>query len=118
MGAKPNWSEEELTLLRENMDLPDKVLAEKLGRSSIAVNSKKCHLRNGTTSTQQRKPLGQDFDERPSGWYVEVIGTLLLSYSDAYETWKHFHRYVEVKEIGAVAGSWTYLLCRRDAQAP
>lgn len=119
MGSKPNWSEAELSLLRENMTLPDKVLAEKLGRSRIAVTGKKSRLRHNFTSASKRKPKGQEFDTRPSGWYTEVVGTLLLHYPDAFESWKHYHRYVEIREIGSRPGdSNAYLFCRRDSQAP
>jgi hypothetical protein len=117
VGQKPNWSEEELAILRDNMTLPDKVLAEKLGRSRIAITGKKSRLRHNFTSTSVRKPKGQEFDTRPSGWYTETIGTLLLHYPDAFESWKHFHRYVEIIEVGTDLGSWTHLLCRRAAEA-
>jgi hypothetical protein len=117
MGAGPNWTQAEKDLVSDNMAMPDSVLAEKLGRTAVSINCMKYRLRHETSSTRMRKPISQERDMRPSGWYTEVIGTLLMECPDAYETWKHFHRYVEVKELSADP-SWTHLLCRRDTEAP
>lgn len=87
-------------------------LAEKLGRTYQAVANIRWRLGH-----PDRKELG-DFDKRPSGWYGEVVGTLLLQCEDAYSSWKHYHRYVEVKVIGGDNTGWTTLLCRRDENAP
>ena len=86
-------------------------LAEKLGRTYQAVANIRWRMGHA-----DRKELG-DFDKRPSGWYGEVVGTLLLNYEDAYSSWKHYHRYVEVKVIGESKLGWTTLLCRRDKEA-
>jgi hypothetical protein len=111
-NGKP-WSENEIKVLRDNPDMDTVALSEKMGRTYQSVANKR-RILGGTF-----KENTEDFDRRPSGWYVETIGTLLLHYPDAYETWKHFHRYVEIKEVDSQArDSWTYLLCRRDAQAP
>lgn len=99
------------------MHLPEKVLMDKLGRSRSSITMMKTLIRrNG--SRYARDYQNRDFDTRPSGWYGEVIGTLLLGYADAYDTWKHYHRYVEVKVIGEDKLGWTTLLCRREADAP
>jgi len=87
------------------------VLAEKLGRTWQAVAN--IRWRMGHTERKQG-----DFDLRPSGWYGETVGTLLLAYPDAYSTWKHYHRYTEVKVIGEDTAGWTSLLCYRDAASP
>ena len=111
MSHQP-WNDEETQILLDNPDMDTRALADKLGRTYLAVFHKRRILE------RKFKENTEDFDRRPSGWYVEVIGTLLLHYPDAFETWKHFHRYVEIREAGSVGGSWSYLLCRRDAQAP
>ena len=106
------WSDEEIQILRDNPDMATTALADKLGRTYQSVSHKRQNL------IREFKANTDDYDRRPSGWYTEVVGTLLLSYPDAFETWKHFHRYVEIKEVGTGSDSWTYLFRRRDAQAP
>lgn len=109
---KRPWSAGEVQVLRDNPDMAVTALAGKLNRTYQAVSRKRQNLLRGY------KANTEDCDRRPSGWYTEVVGTLLCTYPDSFETWKHFHRYVEIKEIGSDCDSWTYLLCRRDAQAP
>jgi hypothetical protein len=88
------------------------VLAEKLGRPVIAVAQFRSRLKKPYTHDSN------DFDFRPSGWYGEIVGRLLMEFPDAWETWLHYHRYVEVREMGMNAQGWVMLLCRRDADAP
>lgn len=107
------WTEEDLQVVRDNPLMNARVLGEKLGRTAEAIYHARDRLKN------PRRVTHLDYDERPAGWYGEVIGTLLMQYPDAYTSWKHFHRYVEVKEIeSALPGGWTQLLCRRDPEAP
>ena len=120
MGAGPNWTEEEKQLIRDNMTLPDKVLAEKLGRTRVAVTGMKYRMRNKISNQERHKREGKTFDTRPSGWYEETIGLLLIQDADAFETWKHYHRYVEVIYAGEIRERitmWVTLKCRRDADA-
>jgi len=106
------WTDEEKALVHANPDLDTRVLADKLGRTYQSV----VQFRYRTKSSYKHNT--EDFDRRPSGWYGETIGTLLMHYGDAWKTWKHYHRYVEVKIIGEDNLGWTSLLCRRDADAP
>lgn len=106
------WSDREIQVLRDNPGMATTALADKLNRTYQAVSRKRHNL------ARSYKANTEDHDRRPSGWYTEVVGTLLCAYPDAFETWRHFHRYVEIKEAGSGCDSWTYLLCRRDAQAP
>lgn len=117
MGAGPAWTDEEKRLVTENMHVPDKILAEKIGRTRVAVTNFKNRVRHGPGGGR-RNHLGQDFDKRPSGWYGEVIGTLLMNCEDAWESWKHYHRYVEIVVVSEDHSGWTTLLCRRDKNAP
>lgn len=117
MGAGPNWTDEEKRIVTENPDLPAKVLADKIGRTEIAVRNFRHRLVHGAGGGR-RNHLGQDFDKRPSGWYGEVVGTVLMDYEDAWKSWKHYHRYAEVIVTGTSSMGWTTLLCRRDADAP
>lgn len=121
MGSKPNWSEADKQLILDNMTMPIKVLAEKLNRTPVSVTCMKYRLQNDTTSTRMRKRYGQDFDDRPSGWYEETIGALLMEDEDAFASWRHYHRYVELEYAGEVPERitmWVTLRCRRDADAP
>jgi hypothetical protein len=108
------WTEEEISLIRENMTMPDAALGEKLNRSTQAIGHLKHRLRRGEDA--HVSPT-QEFDLRPSGWYGEVIGTALMDYEDAWNSWRHYHRYVEVKIISSDDRGWTSLLCRRDENA-
>lgn len=121
MGAGPTWTAEDKQLIRDNMDLPDKVLAEKLGRTRIAVTNIKSRLRHNVSHRERHQREGKTFDTRESGWYEETIGLLLIQDPDAFATWKHYHRYVEViydGEIRERITMWITLQCRRDADAP
>jgi hypothetical protein len=121
-GAR--WTEEEDTLIRENPDVPAEVLAAKLNRATGSVWRRKSQLgvhvtENWCATGRRRDGEESDTDTRPSGWYVEVIGTLLMHYEDAFNSWKHFHRYTEVKVMSADdRRGWTTLLCRRNSIAP
>ena len=120
MGAGPNWTAEEKKIVSENMDLPNAVLAEKIGRTATSVMSFKNRFRNGPHDGRRRH-LGQEFDERPSGWYEESVGQMLIDYKPAWEAWVHYHRYVEIEVAGerkSVLGGIVHLRCRRDADAP
>lgn len=111
MPPRP-WSEEDLRLLRDNPDMATTALADKLGRTYQAVYRARQNL------ARPFRENTEDYDLRPSGWYVECIGTLLTHYQDAFSSWKHYHRYVEVKPLAPGSSGWTYLLCRRDKNAP
>lgn len=123
MPRGPAWSEEEMRLLRENMHLPEKVLTDKLGRSKSAVQAMKNRVRHNRLPEQrrlERVPGGHEFDTRPSGWYEEVVGKMLVEYAPAWEAWLHYHRYVEVVQTGfrdSILGGVVQLQCRRDASA-
>lgn len=106
------WSEEDKAMVLDNPDMDNHVLAEKLGRTYASV----IQVRHRAKTPYKKNT--EDFDRRPSGWYGETVGTLLMSYAPAWETWKHYHRYVEVKIVGEDTRGWTSLLCRRDADAP
>lgn len=117
MGARPCWTDEEKRLVIENPELSVAVLAEKLGRTKIAVYNFRHRIIYGS-GYGKRVKLGQEFDTRPSGWYRETIGTMLMEHEDAWQAWLHFHRYVEVKMESNDERGWTTLMCRRDADAP
>lgn len=109
--AKSTWTEEDLQILRENPNTPLRNLADKLGRSISSVSVQKSRVARGrNTGTEE------DFDTRPSGWYEETIGMLLLEFPDAFETWKHYHRYTVVEHVEE-ARSWVTLRCFRNADA-
>jgi hypothetical protein len=110
--AGNSWSEEDDQVIRDNAGIPVKVLADKIGRSVNSVSQRRHRLLHGRPKVE-----GAEYDERPSGWYSERIGTLLLNYQDAYQSWKHFHGYTEVKHVDTGTDGWTTLLCRRDANA-
>ena len=112
------WAEEDIALLQDNLDMPIRLLAEKLGRSYGAVQLAKSNLKlHGTVRTPTQKTAAEELDNRPSGWYVEAIGVLLLEFPDAMETWLHYHRYTEIQFVEE-SGSWVTLRCYRDADAP
>lgn len=117
MGAGPNWTAEEKALIQENMHVPDKVLAEKLGRSAFAINAMKYRLRNHIV---RKAPMMREFDVRPSGWYEEAVGVMLVECADAFSTWRHYHRYTEIEYTGfkdSLLGGIIFMKCRRDADA-
>lgn len=113
--AASKWTEEELQILLENPDLDTTILAEKLGRSNNSVAQKRWKL---------QKPehcMTAQFDKRPSGWYEESVGQMLIEFEPAWESWKHYHRYVEIEYAGyreTILGGLVHLRCRRDADAP
>src|SRR5689334_5401265 len=97
------------------MTVPDKVLAEKLGRTPISIRNVKSRLR-GTKLDYQRSPE-KDFDDRPAGWYEESIGQMLVDYEPAFAAWRHYHRYVKLEVVGrrdTVLGGLIHLRCYRD----
>jgi hypothetical protein len=120
--GKPSsiWLAEEVTLLRDNPDLEPRVLAEKLGRSIHSVAQKRHKLANPSVNTPSAPRLTAEFDCRPSGWYDENVGALLIDYKPAFDAWVHYHRYVEIKYTGfknSLLGGIFFLRCRRDADA-
>lgn len=119
MARGRNWTTEEKQLVMDNPDLPEDVLAEKIGRTPNAVRDFRHRLKYGAHGIQ-RNDQGQQFDERPSGWYGEHIGLLLMlpGFEDAFGAWLHYHRYVEYKVVERPHRGWIYLMCRRDASAP
>lgn len=114
------FSDEEIALVRENSWMPASDLARKLGRKPASIKNLRYRLKNPTFEVRKSRPRSDpaDYDTRPSGWYREHVGTLLTHYADAYDTWKHYHRYVEVIHVRSSHDGWTDLLCRRDAEAP
>lgn len=113
------WSAEEIRILEENPALPLKVLAEKLGRTKSAVQVARSRLKNYKSVVERKKPSpAWEHDVRPSGWYEETVGTMLLECEDAYASWRHYHRYVIVEMDGDDEMGWTHLRCYRDANAP
>jgi hypothetical protein len=107
------WTEEEDQILRDNPELPDRVLADKLNRTAEAVEVRKRRLYKPRAP---RKDFGWEFDTRPDGWYVEIIGVLLVECPDAFESWLHYHSYKEVKQLGPERCSEVTLLCRRESK--
>lgn len=105
------WTEEDKKLVLENPEIPTQVLADKLGRTYQSVAQFRYRHKKPKLNTL-------DYDTRPSGWYGETVGKLLMEFPDAWESWLHYHRYVEYKEMGMNAQGWVMLLCRRDADAP
>lgn len=85
------------------------VLAEKLGRSRHAINQVKSRIRRGGRSDEV------DFDTRPSGWYEETIGILMLDFPDVMATWRHYHQYIEVHYVQSDVLGWVSVRCYRDA---
>ena len=122
MGAPSSvWSDEEVSLLRDNLELDNRVLAEKLGRSVNSVAQKRHKLANPSVNKPSAPRLTAEFDCRPSGWYDENVGALLVEYKPAFDAWVHYHRYVEVEYTGfkgSLLGGIFFLRCRRDADAP
>lgn len=123
MSRGYSWSAEESAIVRENPDLTCKVLADKIGRSESGVRNERLRQKKAAGESTRKYVKGLatwEFDERPSGWYGEKIGLLLVEYQEAFEAWKHYHRYVEVLYVGQeMAGfGWVSLWCRRDASAP
>lgn len=122
MGHYQRWNDEDVQLIRDNPHLTEWELADKLGRTRKAVHHQRVRMelvKHRAKSTRAKSDPA-DFDTRPSGWYDETIGSLLIQCSDAFETWKHYHRYVEVIYDGEAReklGSWVTLQCRRDADA-
>lgn len=110
-----------MRLLKENMHLPEKVLTDKLGRSKSAVQAMKNRVRHGNPPRNLKAAAdGKEWDTRPSGWYEEVVGQMLVDYAPAWEAWLHYHRYVEVVQTGfrdSILGGVVQLRCRRDASA-
>jgi hypothetical protein len=114
MYKHQGWSEEEIELIRNNYDLSAHVLADKLGRSVSSVYHARRRIKNKIFDRNTSEKL--EWDERPSGWYVEIIGVLLVECPDAFESWLHFHGYQEVKQLGPVRCSEVTLLCRRESK--
>lgn len=105
------WTDEEKAIVRANPEMDVHVLAAKLDRTWQAVSNMRWRM------SPEHKPENADFDKRPSGWYGEMIGTYLMECEDAWTSWKHYHRYVEIKVAASDPYGWTTLLCRRDADA-
>lgn len=122
MGHYQRWADEDVKLILDNPQLSEWDLAAKLGRTRKAIHHQRVRMeltKRRTRSTRVKSDPA-DFDQRPSGWYEEVIGSLLIECKDAFDTWKHYHRYVEVVYDGEARehlGSWVTLQCRRDADA-
>lgn len=90
------------------------VLADKLGRTRQSIANKRYVL------GIDYRPNTQDYDRRPSGWYDETVGGMLIACKDAFGAWRHYHRYVIVEYDGEVKDridSWVTLRCYRDADA-
>src|SRR5512146_3379690 len=99
-----NWHSIELEFIQENLDVHPAVLAEKLSalygpRTTKAVYHMQRRLGRKMQPRTRRGTELAEFDERPSGWYAETIGALLLDYPDAMCSWEHYHRYVEFKHV-------------------
>jgi hypothetical protein len=116
------FTEEDIEIIKNNPLMSERALADKLGRTPTSIKNVRYRIKHrGFEGSGSRSHSdAPQFDERPSGWYTEVIGTLLMQFPDAFESWKHYHRYVEIKEAGTPypGDSYTYLFCRRDAEAP
>lgn len=109
MGRGPFWTDAEVAIVRDNLDMDADVLAEKLGRSKHAVSQVKLRLRRGAPKGD--KPV---YDTRPSGWYEETVGSLLLEFPDAFGSWCRYHGYAEVHPVQSHSATWVTLRCRRD----
>lgn len=112
MGRGPFWTDAEVAVVRDNLDVDSDVLAEKLGRSRHAVNQVKLRLRRGALTGDRL-----EYDTRPSGWYEETVGSLLLEFPDAFTAWCHYHGYVEAHPVETHSVNWVTLRCRRDESA-
>lgn len=121
---KNKWSPQELAFVRENPYMDPDVLSDKIfaatgsRRNHKGVYHMQRRVVKGTDPDTGKSDASFDFDERPSGWYEETIGLLLLDYPDAMKTWAHYHRYVEIEHVNTTATGWVTLRCRRDADAP
>jgi hypothetical protein len=109
------WTEEEVKILLDNPDMDTRALAEKIGRTRQSVGNKRSVLTCGY------KANTENYDRRPSGWYEETIGKMLVECKDAFDSWKHYHRYVECVYMGEKLERidvWVTMNCRRDADHP
>jgi hypothetical protein len=112
-AARP-WTDEERELVRSSPSTDTTVLAEKLGRTYQAVANLRFRMKSGIRHSTA------DYDIRPSGWYEETIGQMLIECEDAFSAWKHYHRYTEIEYLGKTGDrlyTWVTLNCYRDADA-
>lgn len=115
-----DYADDEIKTVRDNPWMSANALAEKLGRTPKSVKNLRYRIKHPVFEVSRRRPEAE-FDERPSGWYEETVGLLLIQDDDSFETWKHYHRYVEIEYTGEVKDritSWVTLRCRRDADVP
>lgn len=105
------WTAADVQFVEENRHEDSKLLAEMLGRTPHAIAQLKTKLRKHDDEI----PESCDYDIRPSGWYEDTIGILLLSFPDVMATWRHYHKYVKVIYVETQRTGWVTINCYRDA---
>jgi hypothetical protein len=105
------WTPEDIAFVRENRGESTKLLGEILGRTPHAI----AQLKTKFNKEENTAPELADIDRRPTGWYQDTIGILLLSFPDVMATWRHFHKYVKVEYMETQKTGWVTVKCYRDA---
>jgi hypothetical protein len=111
------WTDEELNFVHDHPELSLKQIATALDRTYSSVNNIRFKERIAAGIIPDKRKTGRPVNDlllRPPGTYVEIVGLLLLDFTEAWECWMHAHGYTSYEVKFTDSLGWVTMTCVKE----
>lgn len=107
------WTDEELELLRETLNLPSKEVCEVLGRSEQSVRNARIRVKRaaGIPVHKAVNPTVEIPPVKAPGDYIELLDEFIVSDAECMRIWLKWNGYASYRTLDCDKFGWVSLLC-------